>query len=286
MTREQTDKTKILLPLVLFILTIGTTTASGALFEGVNPLRDPYGMIKGIPFSFSLLLILGLHELGHWFTSRYHGVVTTLPTFIPGPPIPPLVGTFGAIIKIKSPITTKKALVQIGAAGPLAGFVVAVVVTIIGLRLSWYIPNFPTYSTLVPGDSILFKLLREVFLGPRPAGHILFVHPVLYAGWFGLLLTCLNLLPVGQLDGGHILYAVNHKNHHVISICCVLFLGIMGFFTWYGWIFWAVLVTIIGLRHPPTMDAHIALDRSASITAVASLVVFVLTFTPTPFYIN
>src|SRR3990172_1972725 len=134
------ERPKVLLPAVLFLATIVTTVMAGALYQGADIFADPYSLTKGIPFSLSLLLILGTHELGHFLASRRHGVVTTLPTFIPGPPIPPMIGTFGAVIRIKSPITSKAALVDIGAAGPLSGFAVAFFVILIGLHHSTLLP--------------------------------------------------------------------------------------------------------------------------------------------------
>lgn len=283
---EERQKTGVVIPALLFAVTALTTTASGAMMEGVNPLKDPSGLASGIPFSLALLLILGTHEFGHYFASRRNGVPTTLPNFVPGPPLPPLPGTFGAIIKIKAPIATKRALVEIGSAGPLTGFVVAVIVTIIGLRLSWFVPIFPTHSAMMLGDCLLLKFLSYVVMGPVPPGQAVYLHPVLFAGWFGLFVTSINLIPVGQLDGGHIAYAIaGARNHRRISMVAALAMLILGIFAWNGWVFWAVLVTIIGLRHPPTSDPHVQLDPWSKRLSAASIVVFILTFTPMPFYI-
>ncbi len=278
-------KPKILLPLILFILTIVTTTVSGALFEGANPFSNPASLVKGIPFSASLILILGTHELAHYFASRRHRVFTTYPHFIPGPPLPPMIGTFGAVIKIKSPITTKNALVDIGASGPLAGFIVAIGVMIWGLKSTWLIPEFTTLPFEI-GDTLIFLILTKLVLGSVPEGYKLFIHPVIFAGWIGFFITSINLLPIGQLDGGHITYAVLGKLHRKISIAMVPILVVLGYFTWPGWILWAVLVSVLGLRHPPTHDSHIPLDSKRKVISTVSLLVFILTFTPTPFYIR
>ena len=232
-----------------------------------------------------MLLILGTHELGHYIVSRRHGVVTTLPTFIPGPPIPPMIGTFGAIIRIKSPITTKNALVDIGAAGPLCGFAVALVVSIIGLYYSRVMPAPHTGETLGLGNSIIFYALSRVILGPMPQGYDVFLHPVAFAGWIGFFVTAMNLLPIGQLDGGHIVYALLGKRHRVFSIAMVAALVVLGIFTWPGWLIWAVMITVIGMWHPPVEDQHEPMDRKRRAVTACAITVFVLTFMATPFYI-
>lgn len=283
--QTQLERPKLFWPLVLFIITIITTTTSGAFFEGANPFSDPFDLIHGLPFSASLILILGTHELGHFLASRSHGVPTTLPTFIPGPPIPPMIGTFGAVIKIKSAISTKNALTDIGAAGPLAGFVLALIVSWWGLKLSWMIPMPVSGQSIGLGSSITFHLMSNMILGPIPEGYELFVHPVAFAGWIGLFITSINLLPVGQLDGGHILYAVAGRYHRQVSIIFVCILAALGIFSWPGWLIWTILISVIGLRHPPTLDHDAPLDPKRKAVSVACLVVFILTFTPTPFYI-
>ena len=284
--REREQKTALALPIILFLITALTTTTSGALYEGVNPFVEPSSLVQGLPFSASLLLILGTHELGHYFASRFHGVTTTLPVFIPGPPILPMIGTFGAVIRIKSPITTRRALVDIGASGPLAGFVVAIIVTIIGLRLSWTIPLPPSGEALGLGSSLLFHALSYITFGPLAEGMDIYVHPVAFAGWLGFFVTSINLLPIGQLDGGHIIFSVLGRHHRKISIAVICVLLVLGILKWPGWVVWALLVSIIGIRHPPTGDAFEPLDARRRFVSLAALVVFILTFTPTPFYIN
>jgi membrane-associated protease RseP (regulator of RpoE activity) len=279
------DRPKMLVPIILFIITLITTTTSGAFYEGVNPLRDPMGLLKGLPFSISLLLILGTHELGHYFASRSHRVITTLPYFIPGPPYY-LIGTFGAVIKIKSPIETKRALVDIGAAGPLAGFAVAIIVVFVGLQLSWVnpVPEFAMAPNL--GSSLMFSFIEYLVFGPISEGYDVFLHPVAFAGWIGMLVTCLNLLPIGQLDGGHILYAIFGKQHRAVSIMTICALLALGAIAWLGWLVWGVLVTVIGIWHPPTLDYDTPLDPRRKVIGLITLLVFILTFTPTPFYIS
>lgn len=281
------ERPKMLLPLLLLMLTFITTTISGAFFEGANPFKAPMDFFQGLSFSVPFLLILGTHELGHFFASRYHGVSTTLPIFIPGPPVPPMIGTFGAVIKIKSPITTRRALIDIGAAGPLAGFVVALFVTAWGVKLSWFVPTTPpSGETINLGSSVAFHAIGYMVHGPIPEGLDLFVHPMAFAGWLGLFVTSINLLPLGQLDGGHLVYAVTARRHRFISMAFVVILIILGLKTWPGWLVWAVLISFIGLRHPPTRDAALPLDAKRKAICWTNLVVFILTFTPAPFYIS
>lgn len=275
----------VLVPTILFVLTVITTMASGALFEGIDIFAHPGKILHGAPFSLSLLLILGTHELGHYIASRRHGVITTLPMFIPAPPIPPMIGTFGAVIRIKSPISTKNELVDIGASGPLAGFVVALIVTAIGLKYSTIVPIPYSEGSLGLGSSLIFKALSYLIVGPMPEGSDVILHPVAFAGWIGFFITAMNLLPLGQLDGGHIIYAIIGREHRRFSIAIIGFLVALGLWQWPGWIVWAVLISIIGLRHPPIEDQHIPMDSGRKRTTAAALIVFALTFIPTPFYI-
>ncbi len=273
-------------PALLLAATILTTVTAGALYQGADIFSNPESIVMGIPFSAALLAILGTHELGHCIASRRHGVQTTLPLFIPGPPIPPMIGTFGAVIRIRSPITTKNALVDIGAAGPLAGFVVAIFVTGYGLTLSTVAPYMPTGQTLGLGSSMIFRILSWLTLGvTTPEGVEIFLHPVAFAGWIGLFVTAMNLLPLGQLDGGHIVYALIGTRHRWFSILMVATLIVFGAVYWSGWFIWAVLISIIGLGHPPIEDQSVPMDAKRRVITVASIAVFILTFMPSPFYI-
>lgn len=283
--RPPIERPRVLLPAVLFIVTVMTTVAAGALYQGADIFRDPYELVRGIPFSASLLLILGTHELGHFIASRAHGVATTLPTFIPGPPIPPMIGTFGAVIRIKSPITSKAALVDIGAAGPLSGFVVAFFVILIGLQHSTVVPKSLAAGSLGLGSSLVFQLLSYFVLGPVPDTYDVILHPVAFAGWIGMFVTAMNLLPIGQLDGGHIVYALLGPWHRAFSLAMVASLVVLGILTWPGWFVWAALITIIGMWHPPVEDQHAPMDPKRKLITAAAIAVFVLTFIPTPFYI-
>lgn len=275
------NRPRLILPIILFILTIATTIIAGALQKGVNPIQEPLRLYEGIPFSLAIMIILLTHELGHFFASRRHTVQATLPYFIPAPP-PFLAGTFGAVIKTQSPIMNKKALLDIGAAGPLAGFVASAIATTIGLSLSKVIAIPKTEGMLGLGSSIIFHIFSYLVIGPVPDGHDILLNPIAFAGWIGFFITSLNLLPIGQLDGGHIVYAVWSKAHKIISVLMIAILIVFGIFTWPGWLIWAILATILGIKHPPLINGEAALDRRRKIIGWLSLAVFVLTFIPLP----
>lgn len=282
---QTVEKPKVALPAALFAATVVTTVIAGALYQGADIIKDPWSLLKGVPFSLSLLLILGTHELGHFLASRRHGVTTTLPTFIPGPPFPPMIGTFGAVIRIKSPITTKAALVEIGAAGPLAGFIVALFVTWWGLGHSTVIPRSAAAGSLGLGSSLIFHALSYITVGALPATHDILLHPVAFAGWIGFFVTAMNLLPIGQLDGGHIVYSLLGARHRLFSMVMIGGLVVLGAVSWPGWFIWAALVAFIGIWHPPVEDQWEPLAPKDKLIAASALAVFVLTFMPTPFYI-
>lgn len=263
------------------MLTVITTTVSGAIQKWINPLIEPLRLIEGLPFSLTLLSILLAHEFGHYFASRRHGVQTTIPYFIPAPP-PFLTGTFGAVIKSISPITNRKALLDIAVSGPVAGFVVSVAATVIGLKLSYVIPLHHTIKQYRFSYSIIFHILSYLELGPTTEQHYIFWHPIAIAGWIGLFVTSTNLLPVGQSDGGHIAYAVFGKKHYLISITILIPLIVLGIFAWPGYIVWAILFLIFGIKHPPLDDDLIVLDRKRKITGSLNLVIFAITFMPAP----
>lgn len=267
------------LNIVLFVLTFISTLTVGAMHEGIDVAADPIKIYKGWPFSITLLLILLFHEFSHYLTSKKHGIEASLPYFIPAPT---LFGTFGAVIKMKSPITTKNALIDIGASGPIAGFIISVIATIIGLSYSRIIPLHDTANMISLGDSLLFKGLTRAILGVVPDNQDVYLHPVALAGWIGFFVTSLNLIPVGQLDGGHILYALLGDKHAAISKLLVGLMFIMGFLFWYGWLIWGVLLIILGFRHPPIVYSEMPLDPKRKIIGWIALAIFVLTFTPVP----
>lgn len=271
------------LHLALFVLTFFSTLIAGALFQkGVNIFNEPLRILEGLPFSLTLMAILLSHELSHYFASKKHHMKATLPYFIPAPS---LIGTFGAFIKMKSPIATRKALIDIGAAGPIAGFVLSVIAVIVGLRYSSMVPVADTESILSLGDSLLFSLISRLVMGVPPPSHEILLHPVAFAGWIGLFVTSLNLIPIGQLDGGHIAYAFLGERHKFISLMLVGTLLLFGFFFWEGWVFWGAVMIVLGLRHPPVIYWEIPLDRTRKIIGMLALIIFILTFIPSPFRI-
>jgi len=283
---EAARRKRLLLHLGLFLATVATTIIAGAVQQGVNPFADLASFTRGIPFSFTLILILGTHEMGHYLVSRRHRLDVTLPYFIPAPPIPFIIGTFGAFIRIRSPIQDKRALLDVGCAGPLTGVAVAVPVLLVGLRLSAVKMMPPGEAELVLGEPLLFQILSWLTFGPLgPDDHII-LHPVAFAGWIGLLVTALNLMPVGQLDGGHVSYALFPQYHRYVSLACLGLLVFCGLFFWQGWFMWALLLYFLGLRHPPPHHYWVALDTRRRVLGFITILVFILCFTPTPFKVE
>jgi membrane-associated protease RseP (regulator of RpoE activity) len=264
--------------LILFLLTVITTLAAGAMMEGKNIFSDPFLILKGWSFAVPLLAILLCHEFGHYIESRKSGISVTLPYFIPGPTI---LGTFGAVIRSKSPFKNRRDLLDVGAAGPIAGFVVAVVVVILGLSYSQVVEKVPGGGFSL-GDSLIFKLLSFLVLKKIPEGHDVLLSSTAFAGWAGILVTMLNLLPIGQLDGGHIIYALLGKMQKKIALVAVLTLIPLGIFLWPGWLVWVVLILIIKLGHPPTLNDQIPLDFKRKIIGWTAMFIFILSFTPVP----
>ncbi len=267
--------------LILFILTIFTTLLAGAVMEGINPLNNPLGIVQGWPFSVTLMLILGFHEFGHYYFARKHQVNATLPYFIPAPTF---IGTFGAFIKIKSPIYRKDALLQIGAAGPIAGFIVAVPALIIGLSLSQIVDISTANIGITLGDSILIKILTTVIFPSLNNTQDVILHPIAFAGWIGLLVTMLNLLPIGQLDGGHIAYAMLGRKYDKVSKFALLALIPMGLLS-LNWLVWAILIIVLmrTTKHPPVNDIDVPLSDKNKRIGYICLAIFVLCFIPIPF---
>lgn len=271
---------RYVVPIILFFLTILSTLIAGALQQGINIIKEPLRIIEGYPFSISIMTILLGHEMGHYFASKAHRTQATLPYFIPAPSI---IGTFGAFIKMKSPILTRKALIDIGATGPLIGFILSVVACVIGLKMSKFVTVAGQDEFFMLGDSILFSLLVKVILGEVPPGQDVLLHSVAFAGWIGLFVTSMNLLPIGQLDGGHITYALFGRWHFYISRVIILFVAVLGIFYWYGWLVWTVLLLFLGIDHPPIMVWENRLSTGRRIIGIISFVVFILTFVPSPF---
>ncbi len=270
----------IWLNILLFVATVFTTLFVGSFQNNGNPFVNPLDLIKGIPFSFSILLILGSHELGHYFMGKASGIDATLPYFLPVPH--PLIGTMGAFIRIKSIIPSRNALVRLGVAGPLTGFVFAVPITIIGLALSRVQMIADMKGGLGLGASLIFTLLSKIFFPKVPAGFDVVLHPMAFAGWLGLFVTALNLLPIGQLDGGHVAYGIFGKYRRYAMIAVLVGLAGLGFL-WPGWWVWGLLAVVLGLRHPAPQDSISPIGTREKILALLALLVLILTFTPVPF---
>ncbi len=284
--RRRTIPTSPAFHLLLLAATAVTTTivpfgsSLGLLSDRTlsESLLDPRMWRIGASFSIPLLAILGIHELGHMVACRRYGLPATYPYFLPAPVG---IGTFGAIIRIRAPITSRKTLFDVGAAGPLAGFVVALPVLAWGIAISRIAPATPSGEYADFGEPLLFRILeRLLHPGMRP-GTELALSPLGFAGWFGLFVTALNLLPLAQLDGGHILYAVAGRGQRTVGF--LLFAGLVGLaFLWPGWIVWVLVVLFMGIAHPPTADPAERLDGKRRALALVCLAVFVLSFTPVP----
>lgn len=286
--RRPATKRSPVVHILLFLATLLTTSAAGALQQGASLLDDPASIATGLPFSLTLLLILFCHEMGHYLCARWHGIETTLPYFIPGPPI--LVGTFGAFIRMKGTPRNRAALFDVGAAGPWAGMVVALPAVAIGLSWSEIHPlEFGAGAAFSLGSSVLFDFLGRLILGVDPDQVTIVLHPVAIAGWFGFFVTFLNLLPVGQLDGGHVSYAWLGKRHRLVSrgflILLLLLWALPG--GWDGWLLWALLLFfVLRVDHPDTADRDTPLDPGRRAAAWATAAVFFATFMPVPFELN
>ncbi|MFY9530305.1 MAG: site-2 protease family protein [Candidatus Acidiferrales bacterium] len=295
----QPHRRPVTLPLILFLLTVLSTLAVGAEFSRayanneepfssdanpfvtmILPFERPSLLVLGIPFSFTLMVILLAHELGHYFACKLYGIDVSYPYFIPAPT---LFGTFGAFIRIRSPITTRRALFDVGLAGPVVGFMFAVPALALAVLHSKIVPGAQDNAAIIFGNPPLIHLFIALF-HPHVRPENLLLHPVGRAAWVGLFATALNLLPAWQLDGGHIVYSLASKQHRRISLAVALALVPFGIFFWHGWIFWGVLLCALSLRfrHPPLLDPWERLDTTRRLWAVAALLIFVLSFTPWP----
>jgi membrane-associated protease RseP (regulator of RpoE activity) len=292
----------LLLACILFFLTLCTCLVAGTQFATAYAqnqafssdeflrsftlfYKHPLGLATGLPFALTLLTILLTHELGHFFACRYHHIRATYPFFVP---FPNLNGTFGAFILIRSPILTNRALFDVGASGPLVGFAFAVPALVYGVLHAKLVPGLadPANAELIYGTPLLLRLLEAV-LHPGISPDALLLPPVGRAAWVGLLLTSLNLVPVAQLDGGHILRSLNPRLHWYSSLlfpASFVVLGLLGF--WEGWYFWAAMILAMRfLRVAPIYDPT-ALDSSRRWGALLALLIFLLSFMPAPLYIS
>ena len=280
---------------LLFFLSLLTTTVVGTrlaynfrfnrpafdvendLWAFAEVLRNPGLLLDGLPFSLTLMTILLAHELGHYCACLYYRLDASLPYFLPAPTF---IGTFGAFIRIRSPIYSKRALFDVGIAGPLAGFVFLIPPLAIGLAWSKIIPGIAHQGDLVFGTPPVFWLLEKAIF-PGIASADIYLHPIARAAWIGVFATALNLLPIGQLDGGHILYAFTGERHRLYSRLFILALIPIGIFFWYVWLLWALFFFFFGMRRPAIHD-DTPVGRGRSILACIAVAVFLLTFTLAP----
>jgi len=283
------------LPAILFAATFFSTTFAGLFYAGSdgNPLTlilvaaaHPSILLLGLPFSLTLITILLAHEMGHFLACRFYGIKCTPPFFIPFPVA--FAGTLGAFIRIKSPFRDRRALFDVGAAGPIAGFVFVLPALAVGISYSRLIPkgSFEGYSF---GEPLLFRWMGKLILGYSPASQDMIAHPIAMAAWFGLLVTCLNLFPIWQLDGGHIAYALlGRERHRRLSILGAFALILVSFLGWPlpSYLLFGVLLLIVGYRsrfyHPPTFYDECSLGSGRIFVGILTLVILLICFTPVP----
>jgi Zn-dependent protease len=274
------------LHVTLLLLTVVTTTWAGAMHQGINILQEPAKFAIGLPYSIGLLLILGAHELGHFFAARKHRMQVTPPYFIPAPFT---LGTFGAFISMKGPVQDRRALFDVAAAGPLAGLVFAIPALLFGLQHSRVIvgnaPGDLSHNGVDVGSSFLMAILSKLALGPAVAeGHRIILHPLAFAGWLGLLVTALNLLPIGQLDGGHIAHALfGSRRAGTISIVALVSLFSLAFFVWPGLMMFAFIVFFLaGTRDTPATNDLTGLDGPRQALGYFAFALLTLILVPVP----
>lgn len=237
--------------------------------------------VNGLWYSITIMTILLSHELGHFFMCRKYHVAATMPYFLPLP-FPPF-GTFGAVIKMKGLIPDKRALFDIGAAGPMIGLFFSIPAIIIGLILSDVRPvPSDTSQYLGLGEPILFSLIAKLVFGNLPDGMDIYLHPIAFAGWAGLFVTALNLLPIGQLDGGHVMYALLGKKSKIVYTIGILIFCVIALLMYPGWMVFAVLLLLFGFRHPAPIDEHTTLDPKRRILGIILFIIFLVSFTPVP----
>jgi membrane-associated protease RseP (regulator of RpoE activity) len=257
-----------------------TSTLSQAIDETLKALASG----AGLQFTVAMISILFVHEMGHFIAGRRRQIITSWPYFIPAPNI---IGTFGAIIKSKSPFWNRRDLIEVGAAGPIAGWILAIGWLIYGLTQSTIISPETTINTgdmvfALEGESILMRLATLTIIGQAPQGQFYLLSEAAFAGWVGLLVTAINLLPIGQLDGGHILYGLFRSKQRVLAAIAMVALLALGFQSPMWW-FFAGFGLLFGVKHPPTLNDERPISKAALIMAICSILIMTLSFTPVPF---
>ena len=272
---------------VLTLITMSMTDAFTLMWSAFGSDVNPFVLFTwetfrhGLWYAIPMLMILGAHEFGHYVYCRKHNVDATLPYFLPAPL--PLTGTLGAVIRIREAFPSKRALFDIGIAGPIAGFVALLPFLVAGVMMSEVLPKPPVSVSL--GEPLLFQAVAKMIIGPLPAGHDIFLHPLGFAAWFGMLATALNLMPFGQLDGGHITYAVFGR-YAVYASVATLGAAIFLTFRSGSWIAMTVMMVVmafvLGVRHPRMVDEDSPLDPKRKWLAAVALIIFILCFIPVP----
>lgn len=296
--RTLLEQPRLWLHVLLFLATLFTTTALGARLQHnfrnqlppfdlehdltafADAAREPRLLLDGLPYALALLLVLLAHEAGHWFACFYHNIDASLPYFLPAPTF---IGTFGAFIRFRSAVKSRRELFDVGVAGPLAGFLFVIPVLGVGMALSRVAPGIGQQSEIQFGSPLLMRLI-EIWLFPGAASEDIYLHPVARAAWVGLLATSLNLLPIGQLDGGHIVYACFGERHRAISTAAIAVMALLGFVYWPWWV-WAGLLFFIGRKHFHVYDAA-PLGRARRRVFALVAIIFVLSFIPAPVLYN
>ena len=289
---------RLFLPAALFLSTILTTVLAGYLlhvnfasaggaetFGRISGLwSNPWDLLNGLPFCVAILVILMAHEMGHYLACRYYGIRCTLPYVIPAPPPFNPFGTFGAVIKIKSPFYDRRQLFDVGVAGPLAGFAFILPALVVGLHYSREFVVDPSMEQILEfGEPLLFQAAAQVFFDGETT--LISLHPVGWAAWFGMLATSINLLPIGQLDGGHMVYALfGPRGHRLVSYLTFAALVGVSFFSWpmLGYLVFALILIFLGFRHPQPYADSTSMGRGRRALALLGLIIFILTFIPVP----
>ena len=308
---SRTSRGQLFVHLFLFLAALGSAVIAGGFLAGTDLLGTRFAEIGGarfpvptriefaelgvgLTFGVTFIGILLCHELGHYFVARRHGVPVSLPYFIPVPPYFSLVGTLGAFIRLRGIITSRSVLFDIGVAGPLASFFLSLPLLLAGLGLSEVVvsPETDTYPFKVffvgepvwLGSSALLRLAAWLTVPGLDAGHAVLLHPLAFAGWLGIFVTALNLIPLGQLDGGHILYAFVGPRQQSLGMVFILLLVPLGL-VWWGWWLWAGIALAVGrgrLGHPPVQMEEARLGRGRTILGWVALAIFILSFSPAP----
>lgn len=271
---------------VLAVATILTTMFWGSLLFGANPFTSPVEVLKGLPFTIAIMTVLGAHEAGHYLVARKHGMHTSLPYFIP---FPNMIGTMGAVIKHRGPIPNRKALFDVGVSGPLIGLIVSVIVTIIGL-LQPPITHTQEVLQIELGMPLLFELIKNII----PGSDGIIMHPIAFAGWVGMFVTALNLIPAGQLDGGHVLRAMLGEKAKEVSKVMPFILISLGFYVTYImnrdgfiWVLWGIFLSFFAASgHPKPLDDDVPIGKGRMALGIITFILGLLCFSLVPFQLQ